>query len=427
MNAVGATDNPYGWFGVNNAKTWEVYRKFTQANHPNPSPTPDPALEPRISNPAVNQVQAIVHNQTAGQAMWWNGSGLWFGPAGNATPADYQLLISHPYTVNGANERVPWSGPMDIRVGFVEAPKAGGMVNQDGGDGRVGNYSVADFYEGPVGADVVQMTLALGPPSVDTGGTLTRRGALPALRSSTHSDDQATALNVTQTGTTGKGPYAVSSRIFRDPDFGTTKMELKFGGWNGTIEVLSLTDDAGGTNGSMPFERPRFDFDPADPSKLRPVTYLNTAGTTTEPQQMDTYMTIRGDATLDGRVDGSDFALLAGNFGKTERGWVQGDFTQDGRVDGTDFALLAGNFGKRVPGVGPGVITASDWAALESYGQSIGVAVPEPTSLSVLAAALGLLARDAAGVRGFAPSGERGGAIAAVVSPRLLARSGSNG
>ena len=47
-------------------------------------------------------------------------------------------------------------------------------------------------------------------------------------------------------------------------------------------------------------------------------------------------------------MDGSDFAILAGNFGKTGMTYAQGDLNGDGRVDGSDFAILAGNFGRSV-------------------------------------------------------------------------------
>jgi hypothetical protein len=55
-----------------------------------------------------------------------------------------------------------------------------------------------------------------------------------------------------------------------------------------------------------------------------------------------------GDANRDGRVNGSDFAILAGNFGKTGRTWEQGDFNGDGTVNGSDFAILSANFGRSV-------------------------------------------------------------------------------
>jgi hypothetical protein len=95
--------------------------------------------------------------------------------------------------------------------------------------------------------------------------------------------------------------------------------------------------------------------------------------------------TLPGDVNTDGAVNGTDFAILAGNFGKTGQMWRTGDFNLDGSVNGSDFALLAGNFGKTVT---PGALvslTASDWASLEAFGAAAGVPVPEPTSLGLLA------------------------------------------
>jgi hypothetical protein len=95
---------------------------------------------------------------------------------------------------------------------------------------------------------------------------------------------------------------------------------------------------------------------------------------------------LQGDANFSGAVDASDFALLAGNFGKTGQTWNTGDFTFDGRVDGSDFALLAGNFGKTIPSSAAASLTGEDWASLEAFGASIGASpVPEPSALCLLA------------------------------------------
>jgi len=58
---------------------------------------------------------------------------------------------------------------------------------------------------------------------------------------------------------------------------------------------------------------------------------------------------LRGDANLDGSVGGSDFTMLAANFGGPG-GWAQGNFIVDptpggGVVGGSDFTALAANFG----------------------------------------------------------------------------------
>lgn len=54
---------------------------------------------------------------------------------------------------------------------------------------------------------------------------------------------------------------------------------------------------------------------------------------------------IPGDANNDGRVDGSDVTILAGNWQTlTNATWNMGDFNGDGRVDGSDVTILAGNW-----------------------------------------------------------------------------------
>jgi Dockerin type I domain len=112
------------------------------------------------------------------------------------------------------------------------------------------------------------------------------------------------------------------------------------------------------------------------------------------------FSTYYGDANLDAAVNGVDFALLAGSFGKTGQTWETGDFNRDGSVNGSDFALLAQNFGRSQPaaldGAAAGVI-ARDWMALEAFAANRGVPlsnVPEPGAGAVaLAAAWGLLRR----------------------------------
>src|SRR5687767_9710038 len=58
--------------------------------------------------------------------------------------------------------------------------------------------------------------------------------------------------------------------------------------------------------------------------------------------------TLPGDINGDNAVNGTDFAILAGNFGKSGMSAAQGDLNGDGSVNGSDFAILAGNFGKTI-------------------------------------------------------------------------------
>ena len=54
-----------------------------------------------------------------------------------------------------------------------------------------------------------------------------------------------------------------------------------------------------------------------------------------------------GDFDLDGDVDGSDLAVFAADFGRTDcSGDCEGDFDDDGDVDGSDLAVFAADFGR---------------------------------------------------------------------------------
>jgi autotransporter-associated beta strand protein len=93
--------------------------------------------------------------------------------------------------------------------------------------------------------------------------------------------------------------------------------------------------------------------------------------------------TLLGDANLDGTVNGSDFSILASNFGKGLTNWDQGNFLFTPTINGADFSALATNFGKGASG--------ADVEALDSFAIANGLSlpspseVPEPISLAMLA------------------------------------------
>jgi len=100
--------------------------------------------------------------------------------------------------------------------------------------------------------------------------------------------------------------------------------------------------------------------------------------------QIEIMYTLLGDANLDGAVNGTDFAIMASNFNKSDQsghsGWDEGDFNYDGSVNGIDFALLATNFNK-------GASQSADLAALDSFASANGLLadVPEPGVVGLLA------------------------------------------
>jgi hypothetical protein len=61
------------------------------------------------------------------------------------------------------------------------------------------------------------------------------------------------------------------------------------------------------------------------------------------------FFVLASDLNRDRTVNGTDFSLLATNFGKSGRTYADGDVTGDGTVNGSDFSILAANFGKSLP------------------------------------------------------------------------------
>ena len=55
----------------------------------------------------------------------------------------------------------------------------------------------------------------------------------------------------------------------------------------------------------------------------------------------DTYY---GDANLDGRVDGADYALIDAGYATATTGWFNGDFNYDSKIDGSDYTLIDNAF-----------------------------------------------------------------------------------
>ncbi len=114
--------------------------------------------------------------------------------------------------------------------------------------------------------------------------------------------------------------------------------------------------------------------------------------------QIEFKYTLLGDANLDGTVNGSDFSILAANFGLGHTNWDQGNFLFASSVNGSDFSALAANFGQGDDYAA--ATTAADWAALDAFAAANGLplptpaAVPEPASMGMLAlGVVGLIGR----------------------------------
>jgi fibronectin-binding autotransporter adhesin len=156
---------------------------------------------------------------------------------------------------------------------------------------------------------------------------------------------------------------------------GYLKSGFNNGAWNGTSGIISSTAQTK-TNGLT------YSVGWADGNDKTGAVKNLTSG------EIELKYTLVGDANLDGTVNGSDFSILAANFGLGVTNWDQGNFLYTSSVNGSDFSALAANFGQGDSGA---AVTPADIAALDSFAAANGLpaptiaAVPEPASIGLLA------------------------------------------
>jgi len=150
------------------------------------------------------------------------------------------------------------------------------------------------------------------------------------------------------------------------------------GAWDGT-GIISTNAQTNGRSYGIGYAD---SADPGNPAGLAPGT-------------IEIAYTLLGDANLDGKVNGTDFNLMATNFNQAvTNGWDKGDFNYDGKVNGNDFVLLADNFNEFAS---QSAVSAADLAALDNFAIANGISlvnVPEPASAAwAVVAGLGILRR----------------------------------
>ncbi len=92
----------------------------------------------------------------------------------------------------------------------------------------------------------------------------------------------------------------------------------------------------------------------------------NSGGSPADTSDANFTITLGGDATLDGYVDGLDFSILLTNWHTSGKNFTTGDFTGDGYVDGLDFSILLTNWHVRATLAGNAAPAASGGQSLSS-------------------------------------------------------------
>ena len=277
------------------------------------------------------------------------------------------------YTISGGDINDFWLNPMDIYDDYLSPTTEGGSFGASNLARNAGaapfaidaiedeRHTIEHLTDGVYGnvnswiGTEASPTLEKGFVGVDLGGTfLIDSVAFGRDNLGNYSDRCA-------------GTYLLQYTTVENPDE-TTPDEA----WIdiGHINNFFFTSDS-----NSPGLRHLFEFDPVIASGIRlivPNVWSQSESNATAIDELEVYgiIVIPGDANGDGRVDGSDVTILAGNWqygvGSDEETatWSMGDFNGDGKVDGSDVTILASNW---------------------QYGVDLpSVSVPEPSGLMIL-------------------------------------------
>jgi T5SS/PEP-CTERM-associated repeat protein len=357
------------------------------------------------------------------------GDSLYIGGDSLSQQGNGTVVVASGATVSASNQIKVWaSGTLDLNVGNVSTALVdlqGGLIS--------GVATIASPVSSTNGRISTAGTLILsGPVGIVTGTNLTKQGTGTLRIDGPQSHGAGATLNVaggsvlmnSDAGTPATAAAAASANLIvrvsgssmtlgadqelmglnvEFGNLGTQSFNLATPATPGAFRAVRVYPaDLAGTKTALYAAMRNANAvgvpDPADgifdsglaahaSSKLGIAQLTDVHG--------DGYLLIRptriGDLNLDGQVSISDFIDLASNFNGVNKTWQEGDLNYDGSVTISDFIDLASNFNSSYSGeLFP--ISAGDQQALASFASSIGVAVPEPTSLAFLGLGTSLLA-----------------------------------
>ena len=328
------------------------------------------------------------------------------GMAGNGWATDWQVNVN---AVDPTQVVVNGGVVTSADAGFQELHAGDGnyltldLNNPAASAGEITSGAVSRSYKARPGIDyreshTIEFTVRIDEP--DVGGDWTYMNAyddrywMAGATSAKSVSSTTDTFFIMATGAAGKedgsivwGDQIVEKWAFADgagdgtiADMVGSGIELVTGGvYDFTIflDVDTQTYDVTVTDGTTTFTAEDLGW---RTSATNVGGYLNFGGQTASyidtramsidniriSQELITPEKIPGDANNDGKVDGSDVTILAGNWQKgvsdgLTASWEEGDFNEDGKVDGSDVTILAGNW---------------------QYGvDAAAAAVPEPSTL----------------------------------------------
>jgi hypothetical protein len=274
-----------------------------------------------------------------------------------------------------------WSNQSEIYITAGSVVTAGAVENlsfidQEGGTSSLGfifgggNFVLGYSGEGSTPTSMTVTAIIQNSVDIESSGTLTLLGGAPnnTINELTINRGMFNITNGHIIIDYGSGPDPISSIA------AWIASGYAGGAWDGPGIMSTVAQDNSGSYGIGYADS----ADPGNPADL-------SSGT------IEIMYTLLGDANLDGKVNGTDFEIMATNFNQSGRSWDQGDFNYDGNVNGSDFVLLADNFNQFAS---QSDVSAADLKALDSFAAANGISlanVPEPASLALGAGVLSAL------------------------------------
>jgi hypothetical protein len=368
--------------------------------------TQRPPVVAQFDNIALTPAAQFIPPMPGGGSSTWNtnGSGSWSVasnwtggvPSGVGAIANFGTVITAPVTVTLDSDRTVGS------VNFAGSQKytiAGtNTLTFDVASGSAG-ISYGDFGTQEI-ATPVQLQDDTRVSVLLSGSTVRLSGQLSAAAGVTLTKAGNGVLEMRNVRTPGLNVSAGTLRVLADGtanglstvntlnvDTPSARLDITNNGfvvdYTGASPLNDIRADIVFAYNNGAWDAPGITSSSANAGQFA-VGYAEASALTSVPPFFGTVdstavlmrLTRYGDANLDGTVNLQDFNRLAGAFGSNGL-WSQGDFNYDGTINLQDFNKLAANFG--LSAAGP-EITPQDWARL-------GAAVPEPSSLVLLAGA----------------------------------------